>query len=292
MFQLTTTRCLILSILILLLLPCAIAQESKVHKTKMQKPALQLATKYQKYSVIEHYWVSEKLDGVRGYWTGKELVTRNGNVLSPPTWFIENWPKVVMDGEIWSKRGEFEKISGCIRRKHSDGSCWKSLKLMVFDLPNQPGNFTQRIMIMKQLIQEENLPHLSMVTQLKIANNIDLYALLDNVVTNGGEGLMLHLCRANYQVGRSKNILKLKKHQDAEAVVIAHMPGKGKYQNLLGAIKVKTPQGITFKIGSGFSDQQRKHPPPIGSIITYKYIGKTQRGVPRFASFLRIKNDH
>jgi DNA ligase-1 len=292
MFQFTTTRSLILSILIFELLPLAIAQESKVHKTKMQKPALQLATKYQKNSVIEHYWVSEKLDGVRGYWTGKELVTRNGNVLSPPTWFIENWPKVVMDGEIWSKRGEFEKISGCIRRKHSDGSCWKSLKLMVFDLPSQPGNFTQRIMIMKQLIQEENLPHLSMVTQLKIANNIDLYALLDKVVANGGEGLMLHLSKANYQVGRSKNILKLKKHQDAEAVVIAHMPGKGKYQNLLGAIKVKTPQGITFKIGSGFSDQQRKHPPPIGSIITYKYIGKTQRGVPRFASFLRIKNDH
>lgn len=273
-------------------MPYAIAQENKVHKTKMQKPALQLATKYQKNAVIEHYWVSEKLDGVRGYWTGKELVTRNGNVLSPPSWFIKSWPKVVMDGEIWSKRGEFETISGCIRRKHSDKSCWKSLKLMVFDLPDQSGSFSQRIMIMKKLIQEESIPHLSMVTQRKITNNIDLYALLDNVVTNGGEGLMLHLSNANYQIGRSKNILKLKKHQDAEAVVIAHLPGKGKYQHSLGAIKVKTPQGIIFKIGSGFSDQQRKHPPPIGSIITYKYIGKTQRGVPRFASFLRIKNDH
>ena len=292
MFQFTTTRTIILSILIFLLLPYAIAQENKVHKTKMQKPALQLATKYQKNAVIEHYWVSEKLDGVRGYWTGKELVTRNGNVLSPPSWFIKSWPKVVMDGEIWSKRGEFETISGCIRRKHSDKSCWKSLKLMVFDLPDQSGSFSQRIMIMKKLIQEESIPHLSMVTQRKITNNIDLYALLDNVVTNGGEGLMLHLSNANYQIGRSKNILKLKKHQDAEAVVIAHLPGKGKYQHSLGAIKVKTPQGIIFKIGSGFSDQQRKHPPPIGSIITYKYIGKTQRGVPRFASFLRIKNDH
>ena len=131
-----------------------------------------------------------------------------------------------------------------------------------------------------------------MVSQFKVTDNIQLYMLLDKVVAQNGEGLMLHLATANYQIGRSKNLLKLKKHQDAEAKVIAHLAGKGKYTGMLGAIKVETPEGIVFKIGSGFSDQQRQHPPEIGSIITYKYIGKTQQGVPRFASFLRIKNQH
>jgi len=229
---------------------------------------------------------------VRGYWTGQQLLTRKGNVLSPPRWFIENWPKIAMDGELWSARGEFEQISACVRRKHSDGECWRGLRLMIFDLPHQAGSFTHRIAIMKQLLAEKKSPHLAMIGQIKVANNSRLYALLDNIVDNNGEGLMLHLTSANYQSGRSKNLLKLKKYQDAEAKVIAHIAGKGKYKNLLGAVRVKTPEGITFKIGSGFSDLQRQQPPKIGSVITYKYIGKTPRGVPRFASFLRIKHEH
>jgi DNA ligase-1 len=268
------------------------AKPALASKSASEKPPLQFASSYQKNIVIKDYWVSEKLDGVRGYWTGKALFTRSGNLLSPPPWFIENWPKTAMDGELWSERGQFETISGCVRRKYSDGECWKSLKLMVFDLPNQPGSFTLRLPLIKQLVQGSQSAYLAMVPQKKIANHTDLYALLDNVVKQNGEGLMLHLAKAHYQSGRSKNVLKLKKHQDAEAVVIAHMPGKGKYQGLLGAIKVRTTEGIIFKIGNGFSDQQRQQPPKIGSVITYKYIGKTKRGVPRFASFLRIKNPH
>tara|TARA_R110001583_G_scaffold129577_2_gene281351 strand:- start:237 stop:1049 length:813 start_codon:yes stop_codon:yes gene_type:complete len=269
--------------------PCALTQQISALK---DKPHLQLATTYQKNTAIKNYWVSEKLDGVRGYWTGTQLFTRAGNLLSPPSWFIENWPKIAMDGELWSARGQFEQISACVRRKNSDGECWKKLKLMIFDLPDQTDNFTDRIATMKQLLKRNTSPYLAMIRQIKVANNSDLHALLNNIVKKNGEGLMLHFATANYQSGRSKNLLKLKKHQDAEALVIAHMPGKGKYLGLLGAIKVKTPAGITFKLGSGFSDQQRQQPPKIGSTITYKYIGKTQRGVPRFASFLRIKNQH
>ena len=283
MFQSAIKRYAITTALLLCYLPYALAQ---------QKPKLQLASYYQKSVAIEQYWVSEKLDGVRGYWNGQQLLTRNGNLLSPPLWFTENWPKIALDGELWSARAEFEQISACVRTTRSNGECWRKLKLMVFDLPHQKTNFTERIHLMDQVIQATKSQHLSMIKQQKIANTKSLYALLNQVVDNNGEGLMLHLGSALYQSGRSKNLLKLKKHQDAEAEVIAHMPGKGKYQGLLGAIKVKTPEGILFKIGSGFSDQQRKQPPKIGSVITYKYIGKTQRGVPRFASFLRIKEQH
>lgn len=290
MFHITPQQLFCFSLL-LFILPHALAQQDAADKKNQQKPLLQHASKYQQNVIIENYWVSEKLDGVRGFWTGQQLLTRSGNILSPPQWFIEHWPAIAMDGELWSGRGEFEQISACVRRKHSNGQCWKRLKLFIFDLPKHTGDFTSRIAKMEQLIQESHSSHLAMVKQQRIKNT-DLYTLLDDIVDNNGEGLMLHLASANYQIGRSKNLLKLKKYQDAEALVIAHMQGKGKYLGLLGAIQVKTPEGIIFKIGSGFSDLERQNPPRIGSTVTYKYIGKTQRGVPRFASFLRIKNEH
>ena len=80
--------------------------------------------------------------------------------------------------------------------------------------------------------------------------------------------------------------LKLKPYFDAEAVVIGYIAGKGKYKNMLGALKVRSSDGTEFKIGSGFTDQQRSSPPAIGSTITYKYHGFTKNGLPRFASFL------
>ncbi len=313
MFQLTTTQNMLLIILLLLALSNSYGQQAEnssstilktttkaEHKTNaignkkpvQAKPKLQLARNYRKDIKIAHYWVSEKLDGVRGYWNGQNLFTRSGNALSPPHWFTKDWPDTVMDGELWSARGEFEQISACVRTTTSDGKCWKKLKLMIFDLPQQTVNFTERITLMKELVMITHSPYLKMIEQQKLDDNISLYKLLNNVVDGNGEGLMLHLESAHYQSGRSKNILKLKIHQDAEAKVIAHMPGKGKYKGLLGAIKVQTPEGIVFKIGSGFSDKERQQPPKIGSLITYKYIGKTQRGVPRFASFLRIKKQH
>jgi DNA ligase-1 len=160
---------------------------------------------------------------------------------------------------------------------------------MVFDLPEHKGNFTERITEMKKQIKLSNSNSLAMIKQIKLNNLTELQQALKQVVKSKGEGLMLHHQNAYYHVGRSSQLMKLKQYQDAEATVINHISGKGKYHQQLGALLVKTTEGITFKIGTGFSDQQRRQPPPIGSTITYKYIGKTQRGVPRFASFLRIR---
>ena len=177
MFHITTLQQFLCFSVLLTLLPCAIAQQATTSEIKLQKPQLQLATKYHQDAAVEDYWVSEKLDGVRGYWNGQQLLTRNGNVLSPPAWFVANWPKIAMGGELWSERGQFEQISACVRRKHSDGKCWKNLKLMIFDLPHQTDNFTARITTMKQLIQASNATHLAMIQQTKLTNNADLYAL-------------------------------------------------------------------------------------------------------------------
>ena len=257
--------------------------------TPSLKPAIQQATAYKTVTDINQYWLSEKLDGMRGYWDGTQLLTRQGNLIHSPEWFTKNWPDNAIDGELWVKRGYFQQTLSCVRKKQVDEICWQFVRFMMFDLPEHGGTFTQRISAMQELTNKRNSPYLSMIEQFKVTTNEQLHQTLDKVAKNNGEGLMLHLGDAYYHVGRTNNIMKLKKHDDAEAIVIAHIEGKGKYQGILGAIQVKTVEGIIFKIGSGFTDEERHQPPAVGSLITFKYNGKTQAGIPRFARFFRIR---
>jgi DNA ligase-1 len=257
------------------------------------KPDIQHGVSYQKVDDISQYYVSEKLDGVRGYWDGKQLLTRQGNIIYSPNWFTQHWPEFPMDGELWLARGQFQPLLSCVSKRiaveNTTTSCWRKVRFMVFDLPKHPGDFDVRVSEMRRLLMQNPSGYLAMIDQVKLKKLSDLEHTLDKVIADQGEGLMLHLASAYYQQGRNPALMKLKKYQDAEAIVIGYTEGKGKYQNQLGAIKVKTSDGIIFKIGSGFSDTQRANPPKIGTIITFKYNGLTQAGIPRFARFWRIK---
>jgi len=289
MMKKTIAQSINLTILIVLLINIPLGS------SKEPKPALKLATLYpdklnNDNNKIQQYWVSEKLDGVRGRWTGSKLITRQGNIIITPQSFTKNWPEVALDGEAWISSNSFAQESGIVRRKTAKESDWQDIKFMIFDLPNHHGTFSQRIIKIKALVVNAKTPTLQLIKQSKVSNSIALTELLDTVDATKGEGLMLHHQDALYTIGRSKQLLKLKKHHDSEAKVISHIEGKGKYKGKMGALLVTTTDGITFKIGSGFSDQQRMTPPPIGCIITFKYFGKTQNGVPRFASFMRIRH--
>ncbi len=76
-----------------------------------------------------------------------------------------------------------------------------------------------------------------------------------------------------------------------KAVVVEHLAGKGRHAGRLGAVVVELPGGLTFSVGTGFSDAQRENPPAVGSTITYRYQELTDRGVPRFPSFVRARAD-
>ena len=100
---------------------------------------------------------------------------------------------------------------------------------------------------------------------------------------------MLHRADAPYATGRSDALLKLKPLLDAEAVVVGHLPGKGRLAGLVGALEVETPEGRRFRIGSGLTDALRRDPPPLGATITYTYRGLTRTGLPRFPAYLRLR---
>jgi len=277
------TKNLILKSLVFLILSLTAA--SSIAKA----PAIQLATNYRQDIDINQYFVSEKLDGIRAYWDGQQLISKQGNAFTAPLWFIKAFPNVALDGELWIARAEFEKVSSIVRTQNSNNKQWQQVKFMIFDLPTSSLPFTQRIKQMQQLVTATNSPYLQMIEQQKVTNAVALFSLLDKVVMDQGEGLMLHHKDALYQSKRSRDLMKLKKFEDAEATVIAHLPGKGKYVGLLGSLLVETSDGIRFKIGSGFSDKERQNPPPIGSIISYRFTGKTGNEIPRFASFMRVR---
>lgn len=254
-------------------------------------PQVQLANVYDQDNVsdISNYLVSEKYDGVRAIWTGEELLTRQGNPISAPEWFTAPLPEVWLDGELWTQRQDFDTLSGIVRTQTPDDGLWREVKYMVFDMPDAELPFEQRYNNYLRLVEQINAEHIQAVKQQRFDSNHALSEHLQMLVENGAEGLMLHLASAKHRASRSDVLLKLKPYFDDEAEVISYLPGQGKYTGMLGALRVKNQQGIEFSIGTGLTDADRANPPPIGSIITYKYHGFTKNGVPRFASFLRIR---
>lgn len=256
----------------------------------LEAPPLLLAETAQGKIDVPEYLISEKLDGVRAHWDGKTLRFRSGQVINAPIWFTERLPKRPLDGELWMGRGTFDRLSGIVRRDEPDEAEWREVRYMIFELPGAHGNFAERAKRIREIVAAAGLPWLLAVEQFRLPDQRALRKKLAEVVQAGGEGLMLHRADAIYETGRSSALVKVKLWHDAEAKVIAHLPGKGKYQGMVGALRVRTDDGREFSLGSGLSDQQRRYPPAIGTTVTYRYRAITAKGIPRFASFWRIRD--
>lgn len=253
------------------------------------KPPLLLANVFDESVDLSRYWVSEKYDGIRAYWNGHELATRNGNTVAAPPWFTAGLPATALDGELWMGRGRFTDVTRTVRDAVADEAAWRQVRFMVFDLPTHPGTFDERIIHLREL---RLAPPAYAVEQFRITDREALQARLQQVVADGGEGLMLHRGASLYRAGRSDDLLKLKPLLDDEARVVGYVAGKGKYAGMLGALRVERPDGVQFLLGTGFTDEQRRNPPAIGTLVSYSFNGLTAEGLPRFARFVRERTDH
>ncbi|MDK9701617.1 MAG: DNA ligase [Sulfuritalea sp.] len=158
------------------------------------------------------------------------------------------------------------------------------------ELPNASGSFTGRVEQIKAVTVAANLPWLQAVPQFRFPDADALQKKLRDIVRRGGEGLMLHRDDAVYETGRSSALLKVILWLDAEARVVAHLPGKGKYAGMAGALRMELPDGRRFSLGSGLTDVLRRNPPPVGTLITYRYRELTKNGMPRFKRYLRARD--
>lgn len=267
-----------------LLMPLAIAQDAN------KKPELILLKPYQSKQQlnIKNWYMSEKLDGVRAYWDGHALYSRNGNRFAAPDWFIKGFPEFELDGELWTKRGDFEHIVSIVQ-KQSPHDGWHEISYQIFEVPNAPGNLSQRLDKIRLYLQNQPSSVIKIIPQQNCNGDAHLQSFLDEIEKLGGEGVVLRDPELSYHIGRSHSSLKVKRFQDAECKVTGYKEGRGKFKGLTGALYCQMADMRIITIGSGLTNDERKNPPAIGTIITYKYNGYTLKGKPRFPVYLRTR---
>jgi DNA ligase-1 len=253
-------------------------------------PLLLLAESWDNALDLAGWWMSEKLDGVRAYWDGQQFLSRQGNLYHAPDWFAEGLPDVPLDGELWIDRKAFQRTVSIVRRQDKSDH-WKSVRFLVFDAPAAGGPFEERIDFLKEGIRDWDNSFLLLHEHALCRDIGHLREELARVEALGGEGLMLRQPGSMYTAGRSATLLKVKRFHDAEAEVIGHEPGKGRHQGRLGALSVRLPSGKEFSVGTGLSDRQRENPPPLGSVIQFRYQELSDAGVPRFPSYVGLRTD-
>ena len=188
-----------------------------------QAPLLLLADVWNASIDPTGWWMSEKYDGLRGYWDGQKLWSRKGQVIHAPGYFLAELPRdIALDGELWIGRGKFEETVSTVRSETPDDR-WKKVRFMVFDAPQAKGNFEERMQFLRTTLSETN-PFVRVVAQERCRGVTQLLAERDRVVRMGGEGLMLRQPESQYEPRRSPTLLKVKPYDDAEATVIAHEP--------------------------------------------------------------------
>lgn len=259
-------------------------------KSSSEGPPLLLAHRWENDIDLRGWWMSEKLDGVRAYWDGQQFLSRQGNIFHAPDWFAAGLPGTPLDGELWMDRKAFQRTVSIVRRQDKSEH-WKQVRYLIFDAPAMDEPFEERLKFVEDRVQEIGSEYLGALEHARCKDLSHMKGELVRIESLGGEGLMLREPGSRYEAGRSMSLLKVKTFYDADAVVVDHLTGKGRHKGRMGALLVRTPEGVEFSVGTGFSDRQREDPPDVGTTITFRYQELTDAGVPRFPSFVRLRSD-
>ncbi|WP_181566267.1 DNA ligase [Helicobacter monodelphidis] len=233
--------------------------------------------------------MSEKFDGVRAIWDTRTLKTRNGYLITTPSWFTESLPPFPLDGELWLDYGNFEEISSLIQSANPQDYRWRKVQYHIFEIPHQKGYLSERMQVLQEYLTQN--PHISFIhpiQQIPIESEERLNQFLESIVQKGGEGVVVREAFAPFSTGRNPLAMKLKNHLESECTLIGYEKSKQHNTHQIASLICKEGE-LEFKIGTGLKKSMRENPPPIGSLIEYRYFGKTKKGKPKFASFLRIK---
>jgi DNA ligase-1 len=253
-------------------------------------PPLLLAESWDNATDLSDWWMSEKLDGVRAYWDGKQFLSRQGNLYHAPDWFVEGLPAVPLDGELWIDRKKFQRTVSIVRRQDKN-DLWNEVRFQIFDAPAATGGFEDRLAFLKEALAKGAAKFARQHPHERCKNLEALRTELTRIESLGGEGLMLRQPGSKYVTGRSITLLKVKTFRDAEATVVGHQAGAGRHKGRMGALLVRLPDGTDFAIGTGFSDRERENPPAVGANVTFRYQELSEAGVPRFPSWVGVRHD-
>eukprot|EP01061_Rhynchopus_euleeides_P011251 TRINITY_DN2081_c1_g1_i1.p1 TRINITY_DN2081_c1_g1~~TRINITY_DN2081_c1_g1_i1.p1 ORF type:complete len:336 (+),score=84.52 TRINITY_DN2081_c1_g1_i1:57-1064(+) len=287
-------------------------------------PPVMLAHSYKPGMNIAGWYCSEKLDGIRAYWNGSKLQTRNGVFIDVPKTFKRAmqhcFPKMHADGELFVKPDFFQQTMGAVMRsKEKEGmERWEvgpgvHVSYYVFDLPprnlkDRSRTYAERLALLQSCqytismaqLQPNKFPgvkYLATVESKRLGAAPDKAKeqadkLMQRVLRGGGEGLMLREPNSLYTGSRSHTLLKMKEVEESEALVLDWAEGVGKYHGLVGALRCRLHNGIHFEVGTGLPDSCRLSPDDfIGKVITVRHQSVTDLGVPRFPTYIGTRLD-
>lgn len=288
-----TIRSLCLSLLLAILTPLCIYAKAFSPLLLSEFPYSTLSAPHSKD--IQTWLVSEKLDGVRGLWDGERMYFRSGKPMDLPPEFTQNFPPFALDGELYSPDLHFSQIISILKNPKKSKKIL-NLKFFVFDVPNITQHnprqgLLKRLETLRIYLKSHPSNFIRIIPQIPINNPASIKQRLHIVTQSGGEGLVLRSLGTPYQAGRSKKDFKLKMTQDDECKIVGYTEGKGKYAHKVGAFICQYNE-IKIKIGGGLSNELRQNPPPIGTIITFKYQGLTHNNIPRFPRFWRVRDEY
>jgi DNA ligase-1 len=286
-----------------------------------------------KYKDPPLQWImSEKFDGYRALFNYDEsgngvFTSRSGNTFNAPDWFLRAMPPPallgshILDGELWAGRDNFQMM-GVVRKKVPLEEEWMPISYQVYDITNYQDTFVNRLQILQNIVsacqtrwrplrKSLGYPYQSLesplvfATQIQIKSMNQMKSMYEDIISKGGEGIMMKHPSHPYEHGRSSYLLKYKPVYDREAIIVDYKMGKGKYVSKLGAFvcqplinhdtySVIDPDKTHQFTLSGMddeirSDYQETH--PVGTIISYECSGYTDKGVPRFGRYVRVRDD-
>ena len=287
------------------------------------EPQVQLAQKFEgvkyPYSVY-----SRKLDGLRAYYKDGVAISRtNKPHKTEPLAHITAQLKQFVDYDTWVYDGEiiylnpdgtedFTKAISLARSDNRTPEC-DNLYYCIFDMIQKEAfeNKTPDVATFKDeytrmkahlgIVEEKRDWYVTSQPNILLLKQVDetgLEELQQNRIKYNYEGIMIRNADAHYEYKRSNNIRKIKEMQDTEVKLLGMEAGTGKFANTLGAM-VADYNGYELKIGSGFSDEQRKHywqhrDEYVGKYVKVKYFEKTvnQQGGEslRFPIFLCFRD--
>ena len=121
-------------------------------------PRLLLAQTWANDIDLAGWWMSEKLDGVRAYWDGQQLISRQGNRFYPPDWFVAGLPRAALDGELWLARKAFQRTVSIVRRQDKS-DLWRQIVYVVFDAPLVEEPFERRLTYLHDALAQHRPQH-------------------------------------------------------------------------------------------------------------------------------------
>ena len=244
----------------------------------------------------EKIFISQKLNGTRCAFVGDKCMTRQGKEYTGLQHIVEELQELVgtnmfVDGELVYKNKEglsdseaFQKGTGIAMSKEEDKS---ELKLVVFDMfpidefwasqskETYSERFSNYLLPLKHKISEKCSESISVVPFFYNGyDHTEIWNCLDYAENNDMEGVIVNL-DTPYECKRSKNLLKVKKFYTYDLEVVDMEEGDGRNKGTLGALVVKYKNN-TVNVGSGFTDDERKHfwgnkDDIIGRVIEVKF---------------------